>query len=481
MDTRLPLLLLLAGVVAAAAPLLATAQLSADFYSSTCPNVEKVVSTVIERKFKEDPTTSALLLRLLFHDCFANGCDASILIDPLSNQSAEKEAGPNISVKGYDIIDEIKTELEKECPQVVSCADIVALSTRDSVRLAGGPNYDVPTGRRDSLVSNREEGDSLPGPDIAVPKLMAQFSEKGFSADEMVVLLAGGHSIGKAKCFFIEVDAAPIDPTYRSNITAFCDGKDGDKGAVPLDPITPDVVDPNYFELVMDKKMPLTIDRLMGMDARTKPIVESMGKKTDQFDATFGKAMTKLSGMKVITGKDGEIRKSCSEFNNPVNTDDGPSVIRISSLNPEEMMGSFAPATGKSPSAASESRKVAPGGAMEERMAAGEAKTDASGGAMAERLAAGEAKTAAAASEDENQAAGDEAAAEEEGTKSNKKKAERVTAEVPADEAAPAAKKPRAMGGQSFSMAGAGAGGEPAKKSTAMKSQSFSMASQPQQ
>jgi peroxidase len=72
MDTRLPLLLLLAGVVAAAAPLLATAQLSADFYSSTCPNVEKVVSTVIERKFKEDPTTSALLLRLLFHDCFAN-------------------------------------------------------------------------------------------------------------------------------------------------------------------------------------------------------------------------------------------------------------------------------------------------------------------------------------------------------------------------------------------------------------------------
>jgi len=28
------------------------------------------------------------------------GCDASILIDPLSNQASEKEAGPNVSVRG---------------------------------------------------------------------------------------------------------------------------------------------------------------------------------------------------------------------------------------------------------------------------------------------------------------------------------------------------------------------------------------------
>ncbi|AQL09614.1 Peroxidase 60 [Zea mays] len=96
----------------------------------------------------------------------------------MSNQASEKEAGPNISVKGYDVIEEIKTELEKECPNVVSCADIISVSARDSVKLSGGPEYAVLLGRRDSLVSNREDADNLPGPDIAVPKLIDEFDKQ---------------------------------------------------------------------------------------------------------------------------------------------------------------------------------------------------------------------------------------------------------------------------------------------------------------
>lgn len=56
-----------------------------------------------------------------------------MLIDSTSNNTAEKDAIPNRSLTGFDVIDEIKTQLEKTCPGIVSCADILALATRDSV------------------------------------------------------------------------------------------------------------------------------------------------------------------------------------------------------------------------------------------------------------------------------------------------------------------------------------------------------------
>lgn len=55
------------------------------------------------------------------------------MLDSTTNNTAEKEAVPNLSLGGFDVIDEIKTQLEETCPGVVSCADILALVTRDSV------------------------------------------------------------------------------------------------------------------------------------------------------------------------------------------------------------------------------------------------------------------------------------------------------------------------------------------------------------
>jgi hypothetical protein len=69
MDARLVFLLLLAA--AASAPL-ASAQLSADFYKTSCPDAEKIIFDVVQKRFKADPGTAAGLLRLVFHDCFAN-------------------------------------------------------------------------------------------------------------------------------------------------------------------------------------------------------------------------------------------------------------------------------------------------------------------------------------------------------------------------------------------------------------------------
>jgi len=64
------------------------------------------------------------------------GCDASILLDDTPTFTGEKNAGPNAnSVRGYEVIDAIKAQVEAACNATVSCADILALAARDAVNL----------------------------------------------------------------------------------------------------------------------------------------------------------------------------------------------------------------------------------------------------------------------------------------------------------------------------------------------------------
>jgi len=63
------------------------------------------------------------------------GCDASILLDNDEYIDSEKDSPPNDSLKGFDVIETIKSKLEEACPGVVSCTDILVLAARDSVVL----------------------------------------------------------------------------------------------------------------------------------------------------------------------------------------------------------------------------------------------------------------------------------------------------------------------------------------------------------
>ncbi|KAK7850955.1 peroxidase 24 [Quercus suber] len=90
-------------------------ELRKHFYKDSCPLAEDIVKEIIWKYVASNSTLPAKFLRMHFQDCFVNATT------------------PNLSVGGFDVIDEVKTELEKTCPGVVSCVDIVTLAARDSV------------------------------------------------------------------------------------------------------------------------------------------------------------------------------------------------------------------------------------------------------------------------------------------------------------------------------------------------------------
>jgi peroxidase len=68
------------------------------------------------------------------------GCDGSVLLNTTGNNTAEKDAQPNQTLRGFDFIERVKAAVEAACPDTVSCADILALMARDAVWLVSTPS-----------------------------------------------------------------------------------------------------------------------------------------------------------------------------------------------------------------------------------------------------------------------------------------------------------------------------------------------------
>lgn len=67
------------------------------------------------------------------------GCDASVLVASSGNNKAEKDHPENLSLAGdgFDTVIKAKAALDAvpQCRNKVSCADILALATRDVINL----------------------------------------------------------------------------------------------------------------------------------------------------------------------------------------------------------------------------------------------------------------------------------------------------------------------------------------------------------
>ncbi|XP_010527636.1 PREDICTED: peroxidase 44-like [Tarenaya hassleriana] len=293
----------------------ALAQLKFGFYSRSCPHAESIVANVVAKHFRRDRSIAADLVRMHFHDCFVKGCDASLLIDPKPGRPSEKNAGPNASVDGYEIIDEAKKQLEAHCPHTVSCADVVTLATRDAVTLAGGLRYAVPTGRRDSLRSNPADV-NLPGPTIPVTDAIQAFGAVGLNLFDMVTLVIGGHTIGVIHCSLIQDRIADpaMERTLNAKLRNQC--RAPNDPTVFLDQRTSFKVDNGLCLEVLRQRGVLRIDQSLGLDGRTRGIIMSYAKDNALFNRKFAQALVKMGTRRFLSGRAGEIRKNCRVFNN---------------------------------------------------------------------------------------------------------------------------------------------------------------------
>ncbi|KAM7272256.1 hypothetical protein ACFE04_026919 [Oxalis oulophora] len=300
--------------------------LSADFYRFSCPQANHIVMTELEKAVAEEARIAASLLRLHFHDCFVQGCDASVLLDDSRTIASEKNALPNRnSLRGFEAIDLIKAKLEEACPQTVSCADILAMAARGSTILSGGPNWELPLGRRDSRTASLKGSNSnIPPPNATLQNLITLFNRQGLNQVDLVAL-SGGHTIGVARCATFkqrlynnknEPDLS-LEKNYYVGLKSVCPLSGGDNNISPLDIDSPAKFDNTYFKLILFGKGLLTSDEVLltGNVKKTMELVKTYAEDESLFFQQFAKSMVKMGNITPLTGVNGEIRKNCHHPN----------------------------------------------------------------------------------------------------------------------------------------------------------------------
>ncbi|KAJ1405560.1 Secretory peroxidase [Sesbania bispinosa] len=295
-------------------------QLHYNYYKFSCPNLESVIKSELLSLFLRDATAPAAFLRLMFHDCQVQGCDASILLD--SNDSSEMISSRNFAIRYREIISHIKSILEEECPGQVSCADIIVLAAKEAVSFSGGPLIQIPLGRKDSRTCSFKEADAkLPSPTITVDEFISIFMSKGMSIEESVSIL-GAHTLGVGHCLNIvgrlydQRIGDEMDLNFEASLRLACPTE------IPLtnltfvpNDMTPIIFDNHYYRDIIMGRGLFGIDSNISRDPRTAPFVMRFALDQNYFFEAFSSAFLKLSTTNVLTNEQGDVRRQCNQVN----------------------------------------------------------------------------------------------------------------------------------------------------------------------
>ncbi|CAN8271378.1 unnamed protein product [Cochlearia groenlandica] len=293
------------------------------FYGNTCPKAESIVREEMRKAMLKEARSVASIMRLQFHDCFVNGCDGSVLLDDTPTMLGEKLSLSNIgSLRSFEVVDNIKTSLEKACPATVSCADIIIMASRDAISLTGGPYWEVKLGRKDSLTASQKDSDDvMPSPTSNATTLINLFKRFNLTTKDMVAL-SGSHSIGKARCFSI-VDRLynqsgsgksdpEFEPIYKNKMSKLCPVGGNENVTSGMD-ATPKVFDNQYFKDLVSKRGFLNSDQTLFTSPETRGFVQMFSENEQAFFKAFADGMVKMGDL--LSTKPGEIRLNCRAVN----------------------------------------------------------------------------------------------------------------------------------------------------------------------
>ncbi|KAG6408399.1 hypothetical protein SASPL_131410 [Salvia splendens] len=291
-----------------------------------CANVEPFVRHQVSLWWNREKNITAKLLKLVYADCMVNGCDASILLD---GPHTEKTSAKNSGLDGFLLIDKIKKVLEIRCPRAVSCANILHLATRDALYFAGGPSYPVYLGRRDGMESKASWVD-LPSPAISIDQGITYFKSKGLDDMDYATLL-GAHTMGKTHCANLN------DRLYNFNKTRKPDPSIAKSQLDELRKQCPKTLkkgqkDPTmfltddqyrfsnkYYSNLVSNKAVLKVDQDLLQSYNTSELAHEYAAMFQHLKQQFSLSISRLGGLKVLTGNQGEIRLNCrfTNKNNP--------------------------------------------------------------------------------------------------------------------------------------------------------------------
>ncbi|KAE8656032.1 Peroxidase 73 [Hibiscus syriacus] len=226
---------------------------------------------------------------------FINGCDASVIIQYTGGNTAEKDHPDNLLLAGdgFDTVIKAKQAVDAVpgCRNKVSCADILAMVTRDVIALL-------------ALVYN----------DYIKTIMLTLFNTIPMCKQRRILSL---QQVSNKIYNFSRQN--PVDPTlnraYVTQLQQMCPRNVDPRIAINMNPNTPRTFDNVYFQNLQQGKGLFTSDQVLFTDQRSKPLVNTWATNSNAFNNAFITAITKLGRVGVKTGRNGNIRTRCDAFN----------------------------------------------------------------------------------------------------------------------------------------------------------------------